>query len=419
MLVPGAWQDAVARTARQFPWYARLPGANAAAFEGLPLLTADVLEAHYYAAGNPLADSGELQGYSTSGTSTGRRKTIYYSAQDEIDYLRIKLDVFRKLLGEDEGEGGSGSGSGSGSGGRYRTAVSDMGTGHAAATAAEVFRRLGMKVHTLSYREPIDVHVDRLRDLRPEVLYTMPSILERILLTAGDASATFGIARVILVGETASPAWMGRAAERLGLPPEAIADTYGSIEIGTIAYFDPRHGRYLLTEGLHAEGIGAEALGDGYEPLAPEERVLVLTSAVREAFPALRYVTYDVVRDLRTVTVDGVPRQSFQGIVKRIGPDLKHGEKISIYDIEEAVCRHVPDVGMRVYVVGNALRVHLYGVAPDSGLIARVQGELQEAVPAIGTMIRGGMLSGIEVVAEPYDDARSREVVKNKKIFYA
>ncbi|MDI4648716.1 CoF synthetase [Cohnella hashimotonis] len=403
MSEPAGREALAERTAQQFPWYRGLSGWDAAPPEPLPLITASVLEAFYYTEDNPLARRSDLHCYRTSGTSSGLRKAIYYSGRDEAAYLRIKERVFRNILG-DRG---------------YRTAVSDMGTGHAEATASSVFQSLGMSVHTLSYRDPIELHVERLKRIRPEVLYTMPSILDRILLAADDPLA-FGVRQVILVGEVASPGWIGRAADRLGIEPEAIADTYGSIEIGTIAYYDHRHGRYLLTEGLEAEGIGAESLGETYDPLPAGERVLVLTSTVREAFPALRYVTYDVVRDLRPIVVDGVRRQSFQSIVKRIGPDLKHGEKISVYDIENAVYRHVRDAGVRINVEGNALRVHLYSVRTlDRTLLDRVRAELQDRIPEIGAMIRSGILAGIDVVAEAgFDDERSRGAVKNKKIFY-
>jgi len=402
MTVSADWKAVAKRTVERFPWYGELPGRDAASLEGLPLITASVLEARYYTEDNPLSLRDDLNRYRTSGTSSGLRKTIYYSEGDEADYLRVKRDVFREILGK----------------GGYKTAVSDMGTGHAEATAASVFRSLGLDVHTLSYREPIGVHLEQLRRIRPDVLYTMPSILDRILLAADDP-AEFGIRQVILVGEIAAPEWIRRAAERLAIGPERICDTYGSIEIGTIAYFSREHGRYLLTEGLIGEGIGTDRLGDAYEPLPEGELVLVLTSTMREAFPALRYVTYDVVRDLRPILVNGMLRQSFGSIAKRIGPDMKHGEKISIYDIEDAVYRHVRDAVVRVYVSGNALRVHLYGGSADAWLLERVRVELQDRIPEIGTMIRSGILGGIEVVSEgTYDDARNLGAVKSKKIFY-
>ena len=186
-------------------------------------MTASVLESHYYTDNNPLAKLNHMNHYRTSGTSSGRRKTIFYSEQDEEAYLRIKLDVFRTILEPYD----------------YRSALADMGTGHAEATAVEVFRRLGMEAGSLSFQLPIEQHIERLEQVKPEVLYTMPSIMDRILLAAEDPAA-FGIRHVILVGEIASPGWMQRVSERLNIGLERITDTYGSIEIGTIAYYSHR-----------------------------------------------------------------------------------------------------------------------------------------------------------------------------------
>jgi cysteine synthase A/phenylacetate-CoA ligase len=402
-----ALQQTLERMAHSFPWYTGLTGlqqANAAAgteWESLPLITSSVLETHYYTENNPLAQLPGLNCYKTSGTSSNRRKSIFYSDTDEEAYVRIKLDVFRSLVGAYG----------------YRRAMSDMGTGHAEATAVDVFRRLGMEVESVSFRLPIEQHLERLADFRPEVLYTMPSILDRILL-ASENPASYGIQHVILVGEIASPGWIQRAAEQLGIGVEHITDTYGSIEIGTIAYFSHSLGRYLFAEGIVAEGVSAESLGDGFEPLPEEEQVLVLTSTVRDAFPALRYVTYDVVRDLRTIVVDGVPRQSFQSLVKRIGPDLKHGEKISIYDIEDVVYRHIGGAGVRVKVAGNALCVYVYSPNAEGPVLERIRRDVEDRIPEIGIMIRAGILEGIQVIAGAFEDSQHRSAVKNKKIYY-
>lgn len=396
------------RIVDDFPWYAQLldshPPLNRtfSAPEQLPLVTASVLEAHYYTADNPLNGRGDVYRYQTSGTSSGRRKAIFYSERDEAEYVRIKLDVFREILEN----------------GAYRTAMADMGTGHAEATAVEVFRRLGMEVESVSFRLPVERHIERLADFKPEVLYTMPSILDRILLASADPTA-YGIRRVILVGEIASPGWRARTAERLGIGTDCITDTYGSIEVGTIAYYSHEHGRYLFAEAIYAEGVRAEDVGGELEPLSdPEERVLVLTSAAREAFPALRYVTYDVVRDLRPIRVDGVLRQSFHSLVKRIGPDLKHGEKISIYDIEDVVYGHLREAAVRVKVKGNALCIQVYGPDAEGSVLDRIRSDVENRIPEIGTMIRAGILDGIQVTGHPFDDANHRGSVKSKKISY-
>ncbi|OAS13211.1 AMP-binding protein [Paenibacillus oryzisoli] len=383
----------------QFPWL--LPGHEREELAALPLVTAGKLESHYYTDTNPLLHE-PMNRYLTSGTSSKRRKTIFYSESDEEDYLRIKRDVFRTIL----------------AGASYRTAMADMGTGHAEATAVEVFRELGMEVESVSFRLPIEEHIERLQSFRPEVLYTMPSILDRIM-QASEHPGTYGIQHVILVGEIASPGWRQRTAERLGIAETQVTDTYGSIEIGTIAYFSHDHGRYLFAEGILAEGIQPELLDADLEPLPDVlEQVLVLTSTVRESFPALRYVTYDVVRDLKVIDVDGVPTQSFKSIVKRVGPDLKHGEKISIYDIEDVVYRHLREASVRVQVSGNALTVHVYSALATPAVLNSIREDVENHIPAIGMMIKAKLLDGIQVIGGTFEDSQNRTSVKNKKIFY-
>ncbi|MDR6554778.1 CoF synthetase [Paenibacillus qinlingensis] len=397
------------RMKRQFPWL--LPELEQdvpsdkeefGVVDELPLVTAGMLESFYYSEANPFLLQADMNRYQTSGTSSKRRKTIFYSQADEEAYLRVKLDVFRAIL----------------AGTCYRTAMADMGTGHAEATAVEVFRELGMEVESVSFRLPIEQHVERLQSFRPEVLYTMPSILDRIL-QASDDPASYGIQHVILVGEIASPGWRLRTAERLGIAETQITDTYGSIEIGTIAYFSHAYGRYLFAEGILAEGITTEQLDGELEPLPDElERVLVLTSTIRDSFPALRYVTYDVVRDLRAIAVEGVLTQSFQSIVKRIGPDLKHGEKISIYDIEDVVYAHLREASVRVQVSSNALTVFVYSPLATTAILDSIRADVENRIPAIGMMIQAKLLEGIQVIGGTFEDSQNRTSVKNKKIFY-
>lgn len=401
-------KEVIQRMKRQFPWllsgHVQEVGADQEelAMTTLPLVSAEMLESFYYTDTNPYLPRAEMNRYQTSGTSSKRRKTIFYSQSDEEAYLRIKLDVFRNIL----------------AGTSYRTAMADMGTGHAEATAVEVFRELGMEVESVSFRLPIEQHIERLQSFRPEVLYTMPSILDRILQASEDPT-DYGVQHVILVGEIASPGWKQRVAERLNIAETCVTDTYGSIEIGTIAYFSHEYGRYLFTEGIVAEGVKAELLGADMEPLPDElEQVLVLTSTVRDSFPALRYVTYDIVRDLRTIDIEGVPTQSFHSIVKRIGPDLKHGEKISIYDIEDVVYRHLREASVRVQVSGNALTVYVYSALATRTVLDSIRADVESHIPAIGMMIQAKLLDGIQVIGGAFEDSQNRTYVKNKKIFY-
>lgn len=208
-------------------------------------------------------------------------------------------------------------------------------------------------------------------------------------------------------------------AARFGLRETDILDTYGSIEIGTIASYSHELGRYVIAEGLHAECVGAEELGEGFDPLPPDEKVLVLTSFVRDAFPAVRYVTYDVVRDFRTVSVNGELKQTFEAIVKRIGPELKHGEKISLYDIEEAILQHAEDAAVRVSMSGRRLTVRVRSRLLLPEKLPAVREAVENRIPEIGAMIRGGLLEGIEVrLAADEEPEQGLRGIKNRKIHY-
>ncbi|USB33540.1 CoF synthetase [Paenibacillus sp. YPG26] len=367
------------------------------------LITAEDLELYYYSSDCPFPEQKQLHLYQTSGTSSGRRKRIYYSDADEAAYLSIKEEVFRAVL---QGKG-------------LRSALSDMGTGHAEATALAVFKGLGLEADSISFRLPVERHLEKLSAMKPEVLYTMPSILDRIL-GASDDPGSYGIRQVILVGEIASPGWIRRTAQQLRIPVDRITDTYGSIEVGTIAYYSYDYGRYIVTDGLWAEGVGTEELGEDLEPLPEGEQVLVLTSSVREAFPAVRYVTYDVVRDLRPIMVDGRLRQSFKSLVRRIGPDLKHGEKISIYDIENVVYAYAGKAGLAVEVAGNALRLHIDSDELSPALMEEIRREVEGRIPELGQMIRSGILGGIEVLhGKGPGGASNHSAVKSKRIWYS
>lgn len=423
MLTARQARTVIRRTCHQFPWYEALAdsglcaalqasaaeGEGAEALASLPFLTGKVLEEHYYtaeAASQLMSPADEVSCYMTSGTSSGRRKAIYYNAAEEEHYIAIKSELFGNWL----------------RGHNISRVISDMGTGHAASTATAVFERLGCTVESLSFDAPIDYHLERLAAVRPELLYTMPSILEQIIQHAPDA-VRFGIKKVILVGEIAAPAWQANMASQLGIAKEDILDTLGSIELGTIAAYSHVHQRYLVVDGLHAEVISVEELEKSYTSRPPsdnhinnvanspasvldsssEDAVLVITSAVRQLFPAVRYVTYDLVRDFRPIEVDGRQRFSFAGIVGRIGPELKHGEKISLYDIEEAVHRHSSPQAIRTTLRGNRLSIALAGIHAGDPQLAQVQQAIMAQIPVIGAMVRGGILAAIEVRGEAAD----------------
>lgn len=137
-------QDKVLEVIEVFPWYKELIGGERMNYslEILPLMTSRTLEAHYYT--KPTDPS--LAAYWTSGTSTGRRKAIFYSEEDDKHYINIKTKLFGELI--------AGSG--------CARALADMGTGHAANTALSIFERLGLENCSIPFELPIEQHIEQL-----------------------------------------------------------------------------------------------------------------------------------------------------------------------------------------------------------------------------------------------------------------
>ncbi|MHA6482265.1 phenylacetate--CoA ligase family protein [Paenibacillus sp. strain BS8-2] len=402
--------------ARFHPWYADLlekagislssgDSSDYSLLRKLPLMTAALLEQHYYTGDS--RSEPELSVYRTSGTSTGIRKAIYYSPDDDLRYMSAKQCSFEQwleLMKDTEKP--------------IRRALADLGTGHAASTALRIFANMGLEAEAISFSAPVQEHVDKLRRYQPDLLYTMPSLLESIA-DAWPAGSPFGVRKILLVGEMASREWQLSMAARLGLAPRDLLDTYGSIEVGAIAAYSHELGRYVLADGILGETLPAEEISDAFEPLAPNEGVLVLTSLSRQLFPVIRFVTYDVVRDFEMIVIDGVPRGTFSCIAKRIGHELKHGEKISLYDIEEAVHQVLQDAAIRVAVSNNVLKLHIRSAElllhPAKALDVQIQ--VEQRIPDIGMMIQGGLLQSIEIIPADEHHPLPGGSVKAKKIY--
>ncbi|WP_028612803.1 hypothetical protein [Paenibacillus harenae] len=409
-------QRQVMQISSYHPWYGALLqrekiGAAAAELSKLPLITSDILEKYYFTQQNRTEPG--LSIYRTSGTSSGIRKAIYYSEEDDESYIASKAACFEEWLAESL----PGRNSPDGRSGFVRKALADMGTGHAANTALTIFERMGLQADSLSFSLPIEEHIKKLESFRPELLYTMPSILDAIAAAARDPQV-LGIRKIIVVGEIATPEWQENIAQRFGIRRSDILDTYGSIEIGAIASYSHALGKYVFADGIYAEALPAEQIDPLFEPLRDNESVLVLTSYVRTLFPAIRYVTYDVVRDFQTVEVDGKPRQCFTCISKRIGADLKHGEKISIYDIESVVHQFAKDAELRVRLQDNRLSVRIRSQSLDENLLDQIQQALEHKIPDIGLMIRNRILTGITVTRAAEDEQLEQGAVKAKKLYF-
>jgi phenylacetate-coenzyme A ligase PaaK-like adenylate-forming protein len=316
--------------------------------------------------------------FQTSGTSNGTRRKIVWSAEELEMHNQIKRQVFQNeiLVGR---------------------AVVDTGLGLAAHSTADVFRNLGVECLQISYDRPIAEHVAEIRHFKPITLYSMPSLVDA-LLRHGHLPAT--IRNIILIGEICTTEWRTRTSRRLGLETSALLDTYGCVETGLIAYRCHKCARFHFTNGVIAEAARPSEINTDWsdDTLTSAESVLVITSQYRSRMPVVRYVTYDIIRGLAKSACGGAQMIGFDAIVGRLGDEFKHGERISIYDIERAILGVIPDADYQVVqdVTGHCYIEVLSADVPEDRL-----GELREAVSGaahpVAQMIEAGMLRSVDV----------------------
>lgn len=362
---------AAGRVAANSAWYARrlaISGFNVEpTFDRIPILTETDLAAGYY--GSDEQDGGST--FATSGTTSGSGRRVAWPAVDHRRYVGQRASLFHSLLGD-----------------TCRTACADLGTGHAQASALEIFERLGLEAYEIDVSEPIDRHVTVLRSRRPDLLYTMPVILERIVGAGGPGYVPRWI---VVLGDMAPRSWRRAMERRLGMRPGRIVDVFGSIEVGAIAYSDDEHGRYLFHEHILPE---AAAPG---RPRPDGGQLLVLTSTERCAFPAVRYAAGDLVSGLRPVVVAGRRRWAFDSHLGREGTMVKHGEALSLPVMTERIAAVAPGVAWSVRRDGLEAVIEIDERAYTPALADAVRHAVREAHPAVDAMIVSGLVGDLRV----------------------
>lgn len=350
---------------KNFPWYDALLtqcgyDQTYDPFE-LPFIDDQILSQHYYNADINLPDASA---YFTSGTSRGIKRKILWSPPDHQQYLEQRKRIFSDFLSRD-----------------CKSACADLGTGHAAASAMEIFRMMGLQCFDIDFTKPIEEHLELLNQAQPDVLYTMPMILENMIR---HRNVRFRPKKIIVVGDIASTAWKKHITDFFSLARQDLLDIYGSIEIGSIAYECFDCGFYHFDDHIIPE------MAYGWQ-----NGVLALTSLTRSYFPAVRFVTDDIIEGFERRECHGKAVFSFQRIVGRQGHELKHGEKLSLYDIIEAIETFLP--GAIFYVMKGTRELTLKILSADftSEKADRIKREILNKNPAVEQMIRSGLVDDI------------------------
>jgi phenylacetate-coenzyme A ligase PaaK-like adenylate-forming protein len=389
----GAIVGAAMRAMRRFPWYAQLVRGDSVtgaeiSFNDVPVLGETELAVTYYSKGDePRAGrvAADERVYATSGTSTGARKRVRWPAHDHERYVRHRADLFRALIG-----------------GECRSGCADLGTGHAAASGLEIFAALGLAGRDIDVALPIERHVQILSDERPDLLYTMPMILERIVAAGGPGYVPRWI---VVLGDVAPPAWRAAVAAQIGMPANRIVDVFGSIEVGAIAYSDDAVGGYLFHEHIVPEGVEPTVSRDD------DAALLLLTSLERDGFPAVRYAAGDLVCGLRPVVVNGRRRWAYDRHLGREGAEIKHGEMLSIYSVAEAIAAVMPGVPWSLRREGMEVVIDLAAEGYSEDVAARVKTAVRVAHPPVDRMIRSGLIGDLRVEPARFPEGTAKRPI--------
>lgn len=379
----------VARLRRTFKWYDALLLEAGFDVDGdperLPYIDEHVLTRHYYQARD--LDHEDSSAYYTSGTSTGARKRILYSAEDHGLYVEQRRRIFARFLSPG-----------------CRTACSDLGTGHASSSAVEIFSGLGVECFHIDFRRPAGEHIALLNERRPDVLFTMPMVLDSLIRTGG---LDFRPRKIITVGDVASRAWKKHIADFFSLRGTDLLDIVGSIEVGSIAYECFDCGLYHFDDHIIPEAVRPSELYEDFAGRGTAE-ILILTSLARSVFPAVRFITNDLVEGFTTRECGGAERYSFERIVGRAGGEFKNGENISLYDVNEAVNTFLPASPFEVCKESGKFTIRVCSADFTDEIGERIKGFLRKLNPDSFQMIDSSLVEDIEVCNVPAGELSTR-----------
>jgi fumarate---(S)-2,3-diaminopropanoate ligase len=372
----------VQRLRRTFQWYDTLLLESGYDLdhdpERLPYIDEHILTQHYYVEREP--DLKNSRAYYTSGTSTGARKRILYSAEDHGLYVDQRRKIFARFLTPE-----------------CKTACSDLGTGHAASSAEEIFERLGIKCFYIDFRRPVSEHITLLNEHRPDVLFTMPMVLDSLIHAGG---LNIRPRKIITVGDVASRAWKKRITDFFSLQYEDLLDIFGSIEVGSIAYDCFACGLYHFDDHIIPETVKPSKLYEGFNGYGTA-KILILTSLARFVFPAVRFITNDLIEGFTTRVCGGATRYSFERIVGRVGSEFKNGENISLYDVNEAVNTFLSASPFEVHKNSSKFTIRVCSPDFTDEIGERIKSFLKELNPHSFQMIESSLVEDIEVCNVP------------------
>jgi phenylacetate-coenzyme A ligase PaaK-like adenylate-forming protein len=371
------------------PWYGEFIG-NISGFDGLPYITRDVLDKYYY----NNCYSKKLIKFTTSGTSTGVKRAIYYS-KDEIDYNnKQKKELFGNFIN-----------------GLNPVGIV-VGIGLAASSADKVFKSLNKETFIVSYDDAFDKVIQLMPKYQPEVLYSMPSLIDSIIEKMNPKLLS-SVKKVILVGEILTDKARKKISSSLNILEGDILNTYGCVELGLLAFECEICKRFHFVNNIYPEVVEKQneikrRTKNEYCLSGNSSGILVVTSYWRKNIPALRYLTYDYIEGLAKTMCNKKEIYTFKRILGRVGDEFKHGERLSLYDLEMALLQAIPDANFKIVIQENCVKIVLKNNKNyDPKLLEKAELSINKSNSAIWHMIKNNFLKRIKIEVDQISGANA------------
>ncbi|WP_370155902.1 phenylacetate--CoA ligase family protein [Ferrovibrio sp.] len=245
-----------------------------------------------------------------------------------------------------------------------------------------------------------ELQLDAIAQLRPKVYCGTPSFLKILLEKGAELGRPTASLKAGLVGGEALPPSLRAELKAKGV---AVLQSYGTAELGLIAYESPALEGMILDEDVIVE-IVRPGTGD---PVAPGEvGEVVVTVLANPAYPMIRFATGDLSAILPGVSPCGRTAPRIRGWMGRADQTTKvKGMFITPGQIAQVMARHPEITRARLEVTSEnnldamTLRIEVQG-AVDTGAVAASLQAVCKLRGAIAVAAAGSLPNDGKVIAD-------------------
>ena len=304
--------------------------------------------------------------YASTGTS-GNPKKINWSIEEDLWYIQEKRDFILPFLKE------------------CTSVFISLGVGHGAGTSPMVFKDSHLACKRCSF-EPVSEQLTIIEKINAHVLYCSPSIATSLIQHSKKEKVNLSsIKKLVLNGEVVHSTMKDFFCNELEIEKKDILDTYGSTEVGTIAYSCNKCNKYHFMPEIYPETIPAKDLPYS---MSVNENILILSSLKRTSFPVIRFATYDIIRGLDRTVCEGKEYFTYDEIIGRTDDVLNFGELLPVGDLKKVIKKYYPTNEYVMFNYNNEVDIVIQGEKNNMFV-----DEIYAVYPTINELIQKGILN--------------------------